>query len=287
MKCFKYISLAFIIGISSLSSFGELNYYGQKRILPSIDQEEGRRRIIEFRNFRYSGDICLNFSLINVPCGGRQEVYTGTLWGSWNNQGPVTRVELTPPPHLGQPPLRLLIQNGPNAQIWYLGPDSKIYPLPPEDWFKPLFNNIVYTAFDLSLSFLFWPEFTYEGPQKVKGRVAQLFVMIPPPHLVQANPNLGGMHIAMDMEYNVLLEADMLNCEGASLRSTRLNSFKKVNGEYIIKQFDVVNNLNRDKTRFEVTSASLGASIDPSYFVPENLIMPNPQISHEYFTSVY
>lgn len=288
MKYIKYVSLVFIIGVSCLSSFGELNYYGQKVVLPSIDQEEGRRRIEEFRNFRYSGDVCLNFSLINVPCqrGASEEVYTGTLWSSWNNQGPVTRVEVTPPPHLGQAPLRLLIQNGPNPQIWYLGPENKVIPVAKEDWFKPLFNNIVYTRFDLSLGFLFWPQFTYEGPQKVKGRVAQLFTMIPPADLVSANPNLSGIHIAMDMEYNVLMQADMLNCEGYSIRSTRLNSFKKVNGEYIIKQFDVIDNLTRDKTRFEVNSASVGLNVDPSFFMPENLAMPNPQIGYEYFTSL-
>lgn len=287
MKCLKYLSLTFVLGIGFLPLKGELNYYGQKVVLPTINQEEGRQRINAFRNFRYSGAICLNFSLINIPYHGNREVYTGTLWSSWNNQGPVTRVEITPPPHLGQAPLRLLVQSGVNAKIWHLGPDNNVYPLPEEEWFKPLFKNIdiVYTPFDLSLSFLFWPEFTYEGPQKVKGRLAQLFIMVPPADLVKVNPYLSGMHIAMDMEYNVLLEADMLNCEKQSLRSTRLNSFKKVCDEYIIKQLDVIDNITRDKTRLEVTSAAMGLTIDPNYFLPENLSKQNPEINPQYFSS--
>ncbi len=267
--------------------FGELNSYGQKRVLPTIDQEEGRRRINEFRNFRYSGDICFNFTLINKSCRGHEERYTGTLWSTWNNQGPVTRVELTPGQSPGSSSLRLLIQNGPAPKIWRLGEENKIYPLPEQAWFSPLFNNIAYTPFEFSLSFLFWPEFTYQGPQKVKGRVAQVFIMLPPANLVQAIPNLGGMHLAMDMEYNVLLQADMLNKSNESVKSIRLNSFKKVNGEYIIKQFDVIDNVTGDKTRFEVDSAALGLSIDPSYFLPENLALPNPQISCEYFSFLH
>lgn len=284
MRFLKYILLIISIGGITCPLFAELNSFGQKRILPTIDQEEGRQRINAFRNFRYSGDICFNFSLINKPCQGREEVYTGTLWTTWNNQGPITRVELIPPQNLGSSSVRLLIQNGPAPKIWYLGEGNKVYPLPEQSWFNPLFNNIPYTPFDLSLSFLFWPEFTYEGPQKVKGRLAQLFIMLPPASLVQAIPNLGGMHIAMDMEYNVLLQADMLNKANESVKSIRLNSFKNVNGEYIIKQFDVIDNITRNKVRFEVDSAAVGLSIDPSYFIPENLAMQNPQISCEYFS---
>lgn len=287
MKCLKYILWAFLIGVSSLPPLLAVeDWFSQKRALPYIDQEEGRRRIVAFRNFHYEGDICLNFSLTNISRTGGREVYMGTLWSSWNDQGPVTRIELMPQNGLGQQSIRLLIQNGPDPKIWYLGSGNKAYVLPEQDWFKPLFNNIVYTPFELSLSFLFWPEFTYEGPKRVKGRIAQLFVMLPPFDFVRANSNLGGVHIAMDTEYNVLLQADVLNREGAPIKSIKLNSFKKVNGEYIIKELDVVDNVCKDKTRFEVESAALCLSIDRSYFTPENLAAENPRISNEYFSFV-
>lgn len=287
MKYLKCIFWAFLIGVNSSSLLAVEDWFAQKRAMPSIDQEEGRRRIEAFRNFRYEGDICLNFSLINRPRGSGQQVYKGTLWTSWNEQGPVTRIEMMPCHGLNQQPIRLLIQNGPNPKIWYLGDGNQVYPLPEQDWMKPLLNDTLYTPFELSLSFLFWPQFTYEGPKRVKGRVAQLFVMLPPIDFAKANPNLGGVHIAMDMEYNVLLQADILNRVGAPVKSIKLNSFKKVGGEYIIKELDIIDNVTKDKTRFVVDSAALCLAIDRSYFYPENLAKDYPRIDNQYFSFLH
>lgn len=304
MKYLKYIVWVFFLGISSLSVFGVEDWFSQKRAMPSIDQEEGRTRIEAFRNFRYEGDICLNFSLINMPYGREKQVYKGTLWSSRNDQGPITRIELMPSSGYNQQPIRLLIQNGfkrnrfgedTNPKIWYLGNGSQVYPLPEQDWMKPLLNTL-YTPFELSLGFLFWPQFTYEGPKRVKGRVAQLFVMLPPVDFAKANPNVGGVHIAMDMEYNFLLQADILNRVGAPMKSIKLNSFKKVQEEYIIKELDIVDNVTKDKTRFVVDSAALCLAIDRksiepsdnySYFTPENLARDNPRIDSKYFSFLH
>lgn len=267
-------------------SFAQADFYERRfnQEGERIDAAEGRDRIAAFRNFRYQGDYSLQFALIHMPRRGGRDMYMGTLWGSWNAQGPITRVDLKPC-NPGQRPIRLLIQNGPAAKIWILGEGGRVQELAQKDWFHPLFPNTVYTAFDLSFSFLFWDNFAYQGPKRVLGRPAQLFIMYPPSDFAKDNPGLSGISIAMDTSYNVLLQANILNCEGNSMKSIKLNNFQKVREEYIIKQMDVIDDITHDKTRFEVTQAAMGLSIDPTYFTPQSLSGENPQISRDkYYT---
>lgn len=90
----------------------------------------------------------------------------------------------------------------------------------------------------------------------------------------------------MDTSYNVLLQANILNREGYPLKSIKLNTFQKVGEEYIIKHLDIIDDITHDKTRFEVTQAAMGLSIDHKYFTPQSLSGENPQISREKYHSV-
>lgn len=285
MKFSRYISLIFLAIFSSLCLVAQADFL-EGRFNPElqrIDSAEGRERILAFRNFHYQGDYSLQFALIHLPRRGGREMFMGTLWGSWNEQGPITRVELRP--YQGQQkPIRLLIQNGSKPKIWSLE-DGQVKELEQKDWFNPIIANTVYTYFDLSLSFLFWDKFAYCGPQRVIGRPAQLFVMYPPP----GYSNLSGVNLAMDNDYNVLLQATLLGPRSQPIKSIKLNTFQKVSDEYIIKQMDIIDEATHDKTRFEVTEAAMKLSIDTEdtkYFTPQSLNTENPQISRDKYLVV-
>lgn len=287
MKLVKYISLTSLLIIGSLPLFAGSDFF-ERRFNPEVDRintAEGRERIAAFRNFRYNGDYSFQFELIHMPRRGGRDVYMGTLWGGWNDQGPITRIELRPCDG-NQKPITLLIQNGPMAKIWFLGEGGKVQELPQQDWFKPLFPCTVYTAFDLSLSFLFWDDFAYQGPKRIKARPAQIFVMYPPEDFARNHPALGGVYMAMDDCYNVLLQAEILNREGTSMKSIKLNNFQKVGEEYIIKQMDVIDEITHDKTRLEVTEAAMCLSIDHRYFTPQFLSSESPKISRDNYQPV-
>lgn len=286
MKSLKYISLAFLQILSIFSLPAHADFF-ERRFNPEVDRidvAEGRERIEAFRNFRYQGDYSFQFELVHMPRRGGRDVYTGTLWGGWNAQGPITRVELQPQCG-GQQVIRLLIQNGPVARIWVLG-EKGVQELAQKDWLNPLFDNVVYTAFDLSLSFLFWENFAYQGPNRVKGRPAQIFIMSPPPEFAKCHPCLGSVYMAMDNCYNVLLQAEVRNLEGFPTKSIKLNNFQKVGEEYIIKQMDVIDEVTHDKTRLEVTAAAMNLSIDYSYFTSNSLSNENPKITKDNYYPV-
>lgn len=280
----KFIFWVGLVLASGFICFGQGDFF-ERRFNPDvdrIDQEEGRRRIMAFRSFRYEGDYALQFELIHMPRNGGKDVYaTGMLWGSWNDQGPVMRIELKST--RDQRWIRLLIQSGPFARIWFLDPEGKTQELRQQDWFNPLFEGMTYTYFDLSLSFIFWDNFVYEGPKRVRCRPAQIFMMYPPEGCAQI---YGGVHMAMDADYNMLLQAEMFDCQGGLIKSIKLDKFQKVQEEYIIKQMDVINEITHDKTRFEVVAAAMTRAlrINPYYFKPESLSEANPMIESQYYT---
>ena len=59
-----------------------------------IDPVEGERRMVNFRRQRLDGDYCFHFELEHLPRRGESVRYYGTMWGSWNELGPLNRIEL-------------------------------------------------------------------------------------------------------------------------------------------------------------------------------------------------
>lgn len=261
----------------------------------SEKQEEGRLRIEAFRNFRYKGDYALKFELHHFAPNQKPKVYQGNLWGTWNAEGPVTRIELLPvQPNNNTAPqiLHLLIHNGKHAKAYRLieNKNEKNVPvlLANQQLFEPLFEGLVYTPFDLQMSYLFWENYNYNGSQKVMGRSAYLFYLYPPQKIRSVYPDLGGINLAMDQKYNALLKADYLTPFGQPFKSIKVSSFKKVQDEYIVKQIDVVDNFTFHKTRLLVKAAAMGLSLDhQKFFFPETLSTQNipniPSNRYQYF----
>lgn len=267
MKIFV-TSLIFVASVIALKaeSFDEMLERKITRMNP-ISFQEGQRRLDAFRKFRYAGGgYSFKFQLIDLPRRGRAYLtHSGTLLGDWNEKGPVMRVEFDD----GK---RLLLQGGFHPKIWMKEGDGPVRELSYEQWFRPIFEDSNFTPFDFSLNFIFWDYSNYEGPDKVKGRPAQRFLMKLPDYLAQSNPQLGGAYLQMDDAYNVILGAELLDRDNRQIRSYKLLNFQEVRGQYILKGIDVVDNETRHKTRFYVTAAAMGLAINREVFEPQGLV---------------
>ena len=88
------------------------------------DAAEAARLVEQVRQAGLPGQYFLEFELHALPRRGEEKVFKGALWGARNEQGPVTRVELTD----GAGGVhRLLIQSGEKASVTrsrriYVGP---------------------------------------------------------------------------------------------------------------------------------------------------------------------
>ena len=243
-----------------------------------IDHAEGLKRIEHFRNQRLNGDYSLKFELQHKPRKGKQISYSGILWGTWNTQGPLVRVALwAENPEAA--PLNFIIQGGPNPKFWKSVNGGSFVALKKEEIFEPLLPGLIYTPFDLLSPYAYWDEMDYEGVKRIKGRPAHLFLMSPPEALMQANPELGPVRMALDADFNAIIQADWLTPQGDKARAFKILNIKKTQGEWILKTVDLVDEKSHDKTRFNVTAAALGLSLNPKhYFTPKKARAQAPAI---------
>lgn len=233
-----------------------------------INQEEGEKLIAQFRGQRLKGDYVFLFDLKNLPRRGEVSTYEGIIWGTWNEQGPLSRVILWKPGEESKPLLQVIAQGGRDPRVWVWEPEKDVREMPNSEFFDPLLPNNHYSAFDLLMPYIFWDDYVYEGSKRVKGRPAHEFLVWSPEAVREAKPEFGGAYLALDASYNALLKAELLSDTGESIKTIEIQDFKQIDGQYIIKYIDLMDEATRDKSRFLVTGAAVNQDIDPETFDP-------------------
>ena len=240
------------------------------------DQAEGRAIIEAFRRQGIAGEYYLEFELRVLPRHGAERVLLGRLWGSRNAIGPISRVSVRAPAAGSQSgEVRLLIQSGPQPQIWRWveGSGSPATPLGIGALFEPVAGTDL-TAFDLQMPFLYWPEFVYEGLARMHGRPAHQFLFYPPADVAQRNPALRGVRAYLDTQYTALVQAELIGENDQALKSLSILDLKKIDDQWIVKSVDLREESTRNKTRFAVTAAALNQHFSPAVFEPTSLSAP-------------
>lgn len=245
------------------------------------DQAEGRKILESFRRQGLDGDYYLEFDLRVLPRRGETRVVSGgRLWGSRNERGPVSRVEL--PATADTPVQRLLVQNGPAGAVWVATPSAEGAATPgrldPTALFAPLAGTDL-TAFDLQMPFLFWEDFIFEGLAPVRGRPAHVFLLYPPDDIAARRPDLAGVRVFLDTQFGALVQAQQIGAEEHVLKSITVLDLKKIDDQWMVKVIDVRDEATRNKTQFAVTGAAMGLDFSGMLFEPASLaeaITPPP-----------
>ena len=241
------------------------------------DQAEGARLLQDFRASGIAGTYWLSFELRVMPRKGDERTVSGQLFGSRNESGPITRLTLPGSGGLATEQ-RWLIQSGPQpaASSWS-GATGVTRTLAAADSFQPIAGTDL-SLFDLQMPFLYWPEFVYEGVAKVRGRPAHSFVLYPPAELAAARPDLTGVRVLLDTQFQALVQAEMLGAKGATVKTITILDLKKVGEQWMVKSIDLRNSVTRDKTRFTVTALALNLDLPPTTFTPAALAAEPPVV---------
>lgn len=265
-----------------LLACGEMPRHKDSRY-EAIDAAEGARRLQAFRNQRLEGDYCFRFELEHLPRRGATVRYQGTMWGSWNVRGPVTRFELNGGPGIGEGMTRSwILQNGPEPMAWSRDADGGPFlPLEGDALFTPLLPGVVHAPFDFLMPFLYWSDYRYEGADRIRSRIARNFLMYPPSGSLVPEW-LDSVRIGIDDAYNALLNIEVLEASGRTRSSFTVESFKQVQGQWIVKRIVMKDWRSRDRTRFKVLSASLGLALPDAVFSPVDA-METPSLSEAMF----
>jgi hypothetical protein len=222
-------------------------------ILREIDLEEGRQRLSDFRQMWVIGDLSLHYSLQFIPRRGKRQEIKGTLWGTNGVDGPISLIQI-----FGDPVTRLYLKSGPFASVSKMQDDASTWnEVAVSDWFATVDDQVTLTAFDLMMPFIYWPDWTYEGVTKVNSRVAHAFLM-KAPDVLKGNPlGLHGVVVFLDESFNALLKAEYVSEDAVVLKTLKLIDIKKVDGLWLPKTFDFLDEATRDKTRLRIQEAAL------------------------------
>lgn len=248
------------------------NYAGGSR----PDQAEGARVLEDFRRAGIVGDYWLAFQLRVLPRKGAERTVGGTLFGTRLPEGPVTRLSVRAP--TGEE--RWLIRSGPHAATWHWrapGPVGAARELPPAESFTPVAGTDL-TVFDLQMPFLYWRDFTYEGLARVRGRPAHRMLLYPPADLAAGRPELTGVRVYLDTQFQALVQAELLGPKGEVEKTITVLDLKKSGEQWIVKSIDLRNHRTRDKTRFTVEAAAFGLDLPPSTFDAAQLGAGEPEV---------
>ena len=252
----------------------------ESRFMERIDVEEGTERLDAFRRQRLKGDFCFEFELAHKPRRGRTIPYRGIMWGSWNESGPITRfrvssARLKDGESVNSPEgVELIIQNGASPQAWIRQSEGSDFELiEGEALFEPIMPSLLYSPFDLQMPFVYWKDFIYEGPTLVGvSRVAQQFLMQPPATSASAERGISGVRVGLDDTYNALWRIEVVNAESEVTSRFSVESFKKVQEQYIAKRITLTDYTSRDRTTFEVKAAALSISLNHNLFCPRSAL---------------
>ncbi|WP_269525026.1 hypothetical protein [Coraliomargarita parva] len=241
------------------------------RGLERLDEAESLARMAAFRSQRLEGDFCFQFELVHKPRRARSLYFDGTMWGSWNEQGPVTRYELiNDAGEADAQRIELIVQNGSGAGVWRrVDGKGRFQELIGEDMFDPVLPGTLFRPFDLLMPFVYWDRFEYEGPGLVgvgAYSAVQNYLMYPPEDFVA--DELGAVRLSISDDFNALFRIEILSPEMKVMTTFTVESVRKVQGQYIVGEMSLFDVSTRDRTTFKVERAATGLSLDRLYFDP-------------------
>ncbi len=233
------------------------------------DQAEGARILSEFHQAGIAGNYWLGFELRVMPRQGSETTVTGQMWGARSEQGPLARLAIGSQ--------RWLVQTGPQPAAWIAEDASPFRVMTAAQTLEPMAGTDL-TIFDLQMPFFYWKDFVYEGLARIRGRPAHSFVLYPPADLAAARPDLTGVRILVDTQFQALVQAELLGLKGNVVKTISILDLKKVGEQWIPKSIDFRNHLTRGKTRFTVTAAGLDLVLPSEALTPDGLNLPPPAV---------
>lgn len=232
------------------------------------DQKEGAEILKEMRAAGPAGDYYLEFELRMLPRRGAAWSIPAGLWGGRNREGPISRIAL----RLPEGEQRVLVQGGatPAAWRWRGGADSSAIEVDDSALFAPLAGTGM-SVFDLQMPYLYWTDFVFEGKTRLSDRPVNTFLMYPPASLAKHRPDLYGVRVYLNPQYNAMVRAEQIGEGGKVLKTFDLGGVIKIGEHWIPRSFDLRDEQTRDKTRFLVTAAALELDFSGAVFSPGNL----------------
>lgn len=130
------------------------------------------------------------------------------------------------------------------------------------DIYKPVVPEVIFTPADIGFSFVFWDKCTYLGPRKVLGLKTQQFKLEPGPFQSFGLGDVSYIRISLCTSYGTIIRVEYFNEQNVLLKKMDLLRFKKINGNWIMSEIAMVNELTGDRTTLRVKKVAFGCDVD-------------------------
>lgn len=237
-----------------------------------------------FRAARMAGGFCMKFNIAHRPRRSDDvEFCTGTLYGTWDDAGPLFRVEIA---RAAAPAEKksFILRGGKNPELWTLGDGGNAPVRIDGNVTAPFFDGFIFTPFDLQTPFIYWENARYERTRRFRGRPVHFFKMTPPENFSAGTHDVGFVRIGFDRVYDALVSAEIFDAAGTPKKTLSLSRVQKVQGQYTIREIELRDERTRDKDEFVVFAAAMNLYFPPSVFSPAALASPPPSVPETCFT---
>lgn len=266
-----FFVLAIVTAAPALRAAGPATTFPELTQTGKPGPEEAARLVAQFRNSGIPGDYFLEFELRTLlRRGGDGVAVKGRWWGSRNDRGALSRIELTDAAGGAH---RFVLQNGDDAAVWRMAGDRPVK-LGVEELLAPLVPGLEVSAFDLQMPFLYWGGVTVEKITRVLGRPAHAFLFPAPAAFKAQHADIGAARAYLDTQFNVPMQTEIIGRNGRVTKTLELLSLKTVERQTLPKAADYRNEVTRDKTRLQVTGAALNLQFPAAVFDPASLAQP-------------
>ena len=231
---------------------------------------EAARLVEQFRTSGIPGDYYLEFELRALPRRGEGKTFKGRWWGSRNDLGAVTRIEVLDDAGVAH---RFLLQNGERPGVWRLK-QGRPAEVGIAELMAPLVPGVEISAFDLQMPYLYWPSPSVEKITRVLGRPSNAFVFPAPVAFKEQYPDISAARAYLDTQFNVPMQSEIIGRNGKVTKTWAVLSLKTVDKQTVPKSVDYRNEVSRDKTRLVITGVALKLQFPASIFQPAGLAQP-------------
>jgi hypothetical protein len=249
---------------------------------PDAASEAEAQTLLEgIRQVQLPPYYAFQFVLRYMPNRGDDKWMEGRLWGSWNSD--VSSLRLYFPKVDEKGSMTCFSYTGENSEAYVACNTDDAEKVDLEKTTEELIPGMGLTLFDIQMPYLHWKESVYEGPIRFMGRPAHRFILYPQQD--KEYGSIGAVRVYIDEDYRAVLKAEVLDHSGDKLRSFEVGSLKKINGIWIVKELNFVDETTKSKARVMIVAAALNVPFNLAYLKPEsssNLSDPVPDEAYEY-----
>ena len=267
-KLFGILFLGFALVLAAAPASAQRSRRADTSVRP-LSIEDASARWAEFLANRPMRDYAFKFSLSHLPRKSDAAEYEGLFWGKhFSGDTFFMRLKIWRKSEESAAEEFLFVSENGECKMFKKS-CGRAEQIPQSDWFKPILAGLIYSPFDFATPYKKWAA-NYAGPGRV-GRAVHFFDMRPDEKFAAQNPQIKKVRIALSREFNAPFYTEYYGEGGEPSRTMLLDSIKKIDGVWFMKEMEMQDKSSRDKDKMKICAIKFYESLPLEIFTEKSL----------------